>query len=253
MRMKQNYILFSLIFLASVSFFSCKNKSVKMNSEGAIQLLINDSEISDSEIASAPINHSFSEKKIIVLLGYSFNAPEIKNKMLGLLEQKYGFTDCGAMIFPLCFPDDFKRSGHSYATELYSIISDPLIDVAGIVLIGAPEYTHLALAKNQDDWEQEVPYPVIALFPQDDTLGIESTCNFILDKTQTAEEEDFTPSDEYFELILQVIDYISMGDFEITDYSDPIVHVAHLLKENKFHNFTDSETGLKSINHFVLN
>jgi hypothetical protein len=50
-----------------------------------------------------------------------------------------------------------------------------------------------------------------------------------------------------------VIDYISCCDFEINNYSDPLIHVSALLKDKKFHNFTDSETGLKSINHFVLN
>ena len=54
-------------------------------------------------------------------------------------------------------------------------------------------------------------------------------------------------------MILRVVDYISMGDFEAIDYSEPLIHVSALLKEKKFHNFTDSETGLKSINHFVLN
>ena len=250
--MKRSFIIISLIAL-SLLFLSCKKKNNYVNSDGAFQLSISDSDISLSELAVKPVNHAFSNKKVLVLLGYSFNTDEIKEKILSRLEDKFGFSDCGAMLFPLCFPDDFKRGGHSYATELYNHISDPLLDLGGIVLIGAPEYTHLALARNQDDWNQTVPYPVIALFPQDDTLGIESTCDFILDKTQTAEDEVFTPTDEYFDLILRVVDYISMGDFEAIDYSEPLIHVSALLKEKKFHNFTDSETGLKSINHFVLN
>lgn len=250
--MKRCLILFCLIAI-SLNLISCKKKNQYVNGDGAFQLTISDSETSLSDFATKPVNHAFTNKKIIVLLGYSFNSPEVKEKILKILEDKYGFADCGAMLFPLCFPDDFKRGGHSYATEFYNIISDPLLDLAGIVLIGAPEYTHLALARNQDDWNQKVPYPVIALFPQDDALGIESTCDFILDKTQTAEEEVFTPTDKYFDLLLHVIDYVSMGDFEVSDFSDPLVHLSVLLKDKKFHNFTDSETGLKSINHFVLN
>ena len=250
--MKRCFIFLSLIAI-SLCLTSCKKKHQYVNSDGAIQLTITDSELSLADFAAKPVNHAFSNKKIIVLLGYSFNTPEVKEKILKILEDKYGLVDCGAMLLPLCFPDDFKRGGHSYATEFYNIISDPLLDLAGIILIGAPEYTHLALARNQDDWNQNVPYPVIALFPQDDALGIESTCDFILDKTQTAEEEVFTPTDEYFDLLLHVIDYVSMGDFEVTDFSEVLVHVSSLLKDKKFHNFTDSETGLKSINHFVLN
>ena len=154
--MKRSFIIISLIAL-SLLFLSCKKKNNYVNSDGAFQLSISDSDISLSELAVKPVNHAFSNKKVLVLLGYSFNTDEIKEKVLSRLEDKFGFSDCGAMLFPLCFPDDFKRGGHSYATELYNHISDPLLDLGGIVLIGAPEYTHLALARNQDDWNQTVP------------------------------------------------------------------------------------------------
>ena len=101
--MKRSFIIISLIAL-SLLFLSCKKKNNYVNSDGAFQLSISDSDISLSELAVKPVNHAFSNKKVLVLLGYSFNTDEIKEKVLSRLEDKFGFSDCGAMLFPLCFP-----------------------------------------------------------------------------------------------------------------------------------------------------
>ena len=259
--MKKFFGLIFVIFILSSIFTSCKNKTAAKPLEDGIQLVITDSTLPSSEIAQKPISRSYSKKNIVVLLGYGFNTDEAKEKFIPELEDRYGFSENGGLIFPLCFPDDFKRTGRSYATEFFNEISSPELNIGGIVLLGAPEYSHLALARNQDAWDEKVPYPVISLFPQDDNLGIESTSDFIIDRTLATdlngepenEEEHLSVSDEYFNLVFRIIDYIKMGDFEITDFSDSLLHVKQILKDQKFHNFTDSETGLKSINHFVLN
>ena len=131
----------------------------------------------------------------------------------------------------------------------------------GIVLLGAPEKTHLALAANQDKWEQEVPYPVIALFPQDDVLGMESTCDIVVDKGQTAgltgeiapEESDGQIHQNAPEIIVETIKYIQLLDGAPERSKTLQKHMEQMLEGYQFHHYTDPESGLQSINHFVLN
>ena len=255
---------FGLIFCAELT--SCGKKKASVNSENSLHIQLSDSE--NTEIFNYPLTHSFTDKKILVLFGYDFNSESFTQKVISNLEARYGLcsedetAEDSGIIFALRFPDDFKRGGRSYATELYSILSNPEYDFGGILLLGAPEYTHLALARNQDDWNQNVPYPVIALYPQDDGLGIESTCDFIIDKSQSAQlaEENMTDQQEANDelalktlpLIFGAIEYIKLSDFSLQELNDPKLHVSHLLDGKKFHNYADPETGLKSINHFVV-
>ena len=258
-----------LLLLALSTFTSCGKKKTAVTSENSLHIQLSDS--GNSEITDYPQTHSFTNKKILVLFGYDFNSEDFTQKVMSNLESHYGLctendsAEDGGIIFALRFPQDFKRGGRSHATELYSILSNPEYDFGGILLLGAPEYTHLALARNQDDWDQEVPYPVIALFPQDDGLGIESTCDFIIDKSQTAkladenismDMENHQDSNDDFalsqlSLIYSAIEYIKLSDFSLQELKEPKSHVARLLEGKKFHNYADPETGLKSINHFV--
>lgn len=258
------------LLLALLIFTSCGKKDPALTSENSLTIQLSDS--GNSEITDYPQTHSFTNKKILVLFGYDFNSEAFTQKVIENLDSHYGLctendtAEDGGIIFALRFPQDFKRGGRSYATELYGILSNPEYDFGGILLLGAPEYTHLALARNQDDWNQEVPYPVIALFPQDDGLGIESTCDFIIDKSQSAKladenisvnlENQQESNDEFalseLSLIYSAIEYIKLSDFSLQELNEPKNHVAHLLDGKKFHNYSDPETGLKSINHFVV-
>lgn len=247
----------ALILLTLTVLTSC-GKKTEDKSQNSLEIQLSSS--NTSEIQETPHSHTFSNKKILVLFGYDFNSEDFETEIIGKLQQNYGLFEDGGIIYPLCFPDDFKRGGRSYATELFNILSDPEIEFGGILLLGAPEHSHLALARNQDLWNQEVPFPVVALYPQDDTLGIESTCDFIIDKTQNtditdelkAEEGTKPVSDDTKKLIFNFIEHTILCDFSFADYPDILYHLEKITQKRKFHNYTDPESGLKSINHFVI-
>ena len=176
------------------------------------------------------------------------------------MQQNFGLDEDGGLIYPLSYPDDFKHGTRGYASDFASILQSNELDLAGVVLLGAPENTHTALAKNQDKWEQEVPYPVIALFPQDDVLGIESTCDIVVDKGQTAgltgelapEESDGQIHANAPEIIIETIRYIQLLDGAPSRSNELQKHMEQMLEGYQFHRYTDPESGLMSINHFVL-
>ncbi|MCR5252982.1 MAG: hypothetical protein K6C98_04615 [Treponema sp.] len=260
MKVRVRIIKFSSILISTliIGLTSCAKKT-DTAAQNSLQVQISDSSI--SEIQEFPHSHTFTNKKILVLFGYDFNSEAFENEMLGILSKNYGLYEDGGIIYPLRFPEDFKRGGRSYATELYNILSDPEIEFGGILLLGAPEHSHLALARNQDLWNQNVPFPVISVFPQDDNLGIESTCDFIIDKTQNTDISDElnseevaapTVTDETKKIIFNIIEHTILCDFSFQDFPDISYHMAKVIKDAKYHNYTDPETGLKSVNHFVL-
>ena len=143
----------ALILLTLTALTSC-GKKTEDKSQNSLEIQLSSS--NTSEIQETPHSHTFSNKKILVLFGYDFNSEDFETEIIGKLQQNYGLFEDGGIIYPLRFPDDFKRGGRSYATELFNILSDPEIEFGGILLLGAPEHSHLALARNQDLWNQEV-------------------------------------------------------------------------------------------------
>lgn len=200
-----------------------------------------------------------TNKRICVLFGYGFNDEETVSKITSMLEQRYGLDDDDGLIYPLVYPDSFKRNGRSFSSEFYSILSESEKDFAGIVIIGAPETTHIALGRLQDFWEMNIPYPIIALFPQDDVLGLESTCDIVIEKAQKSEvteevEDETAPAADDLSpvLLMNTIDYVLTLNGPIPKNSDLQIHAQQMLKNDTITKYTDPDTGLKSINHFVL-
>ena len=260
--MKKNKI-FKLAVCATVCAItllagSCK-KNEKTDSANSIDLTLNQTE--EPVMQKTPQKWHVTNKRILVLFGYDFNNPEIKEKLLAMMKENFGLDEDGGLIFPVSYPDDFKHGIKGYASDFAAMLQDDSLDLAGVVLLGAPERTHVALAENQDKWEQEVPYPVIALFPQDDVLGIESTCDIVVDKSQTAgltgeiapEESDGQIHQNAPEIIIETIGYIQLLDGAPSRTQALQKHMEQMLEDYQFHHYTDPETGLRSINHFVLN
>ena len=246
------------LLVLTVSLFSCK-KNDKTNDADSIDLTLKQAE--EPVMQKSPQKWHVTNKRILVLFGYDFNNPEIKESLLAMMKENFGLDEDGGLIYPVSYPDDFKHGIRGYATDFATILQDDSLDLAGVVLLGAPENTHTALAKNQDKWEQEVPYPVIALFPQDDVLGIESTCDIVVDKGQTAgltgeiapEESDGQIHQNAPEIIIETIGYIQLLDGAPSRTQALQKHMEQMLEGYQFHHYTDPETGLRSINHFVLN
>ena len=255
---KSFFVILSASLALSSFFIGCK-KHHKSFENDSIDLTLNQFE--DGDLQNTPQKWHVTNKRICVLFGYDFNKPEIKNPILNLLKENFGLDEDGGLIYPLTYPEDFRHGIRGYASDFASILQSDDLDLAGIVLLGAPENTHKALAKNQDKWEQNVPYSVIALFPQDDVLGIESTCDIVVDKSQTSsltgeiapEETDGQIHEKAPEIIVETIKYVKLLHGTPERSKTLQKHMEQMLKGYQFHRYTDPETGLTSINHFVLN
>lgn len=256
--MKKNTPLLFILLILSLTFSGCKKKQ-PVNDVNSVDLTLNKAE--EPKLQQAPQKWHITNKRVCVLFGYDFNNEEVKSKLLALLRENFGLDEDGGLIYPITYPDDFKHGVRGYASDFAAILQSDDLDLSGVVLLGAPENTHTALAKNQDKWEQQVPYPVIALFPQDDVLGIESTCDIVVDKGQTAgltgeiapEESDGQIHQNAPEIIVETIKYIQLLDGAPSRSKELQKHMTQMLEGFQFHHYIDPESGLQSINHFVLN
>lgn len=252
-------LTFCFIFAALfVCLGGCKNESKYEKDSNTLTIELSNGNSSD--LVSEPQTWHITNKRICVLFGYDFNTPEIIDQFTDMLSQKYGLDSDGGLIYPVIYPTDFKHGVKGYVNDLFTILQDDSKDFCGVILLGAPERTHTSLARNQDKWEQKVPYPVIALFPQDEVLGIEATCDVVLDKGQSAdisnslvEETVGQLIEEAPEVLIETINYILTLDGALTNDSTLKTHVSQMLKKQSIHHYIDPETGLQSINHFVLN
>lgn len=256
--MKKNKILLLTVCTLSLLLGGCKKKH-KDADANSVDLTLN--QVEEPALQTAPQKWHVTNKRVCVLFGYDFNKAEIHDSLLALLKDNFGLDEDGGLIYPVSYPEDFKHGVRGYASDFAALLQSEELDLAGVVLLGAPENTHTALARNQDKWEQNVPYPVIALFPQDDVLGIESTCDIVVDKGQTAgldgevapEESDGQIHQNAPEIIVETIRYIQLLDGAPERSKALQKHMEQMLEGYQFHHYTDPESGLMSINHFVLN
>lgn len=256
--MKKNKILILTVCALSLLLGGCKKKH-KDADANSVDLTLN--QVEEPALQTAPQKWHVTNKRVCVLFGYDFNKAEIHDSLLALLKDNFGLDEDGGLIYPVSYPEDFKHGVRGYASDFAALLQSEELDLAGVVLLGAPENTHTALARNQDKWEQNVPYPVIALFPQDDVLGIESTCDIVVDKGQTAgldgevapEESDGQIHQNAPEIIVETIRYIQLLDGAPERSKALQKHMEQMLEGYQFHHYTDPESGLMSINHFVLN
>lgn len=257
----KSYKLFVAIII-SLSIFSinaCHKEEPEEIDQNIAQLKISDS----SEVN--PFGNSencwqYTNKKIYILFGYDFNDQELVNSCTSLLEKKYGLTADGGLIQTITYPDSFKHNGKNYISDLTSMLTEADGDLLGVIILGAPDNTHIALGRLQDYWSMKVPYPVFSLFPQDESLGMESTCDLVLDKQQTADVTGSIVSEEavsqkindFPEILFSCIDYMMILNGPLKKDGSVQAHVAQMLHGKKLQYYTDPETGLHAINHFVL-
>ncbi len=256
--MKKLYL--SVIILSTFFILvMCSNNTIPEKDSNILSIQITNG--NKEELVSTPQFWHVTNKRICVLFGYDFNDPKIVEEYTAFLSEQFGLDEDGGLIYPLVYPTDFKHGTKGYVNDFLTNLQDDEKDFCGVVLLGAPEKTHSALAKNQDKWNQEVPYPVIALFPQDEILGIEATCDIVLDKGQSAELTGGIVSEEIESLLIKeapdvlskTIKYMLTLDGSLSADSSIQTHISQMLKGYNIHHYIDPETGLQSINHFVLN
>lgn len=198
-----------------------------------------------------------SDECICVLYGYGYNDNSFIATMNNKLYSLYGNYADGGKIYSLVFPDDFKRGSKQYISILYDYLIEK--NVKGIVLLGAPEGTYIALAKLQDRFDGKIPYPIISLFSQDDVLAMEYSSDFVLDKAQKAEINGLIKNEEGQDFVKEVpeilqnsVKCISFCDAPFEKNAELYEIVKKISGNKKTDRYSDPETGLISINHFVL-
>lgn len=248
--------IFLIIFL-SVFLFSCQKKSLDNSTDfQKIEL----TSVNENEFSKKAQKWHATNKRIFLFLGHSYNSPEIIEQINFTIEENFGFAENDGLIIQKIFPNDFKYSNKSFFTIFADELKHSNEDFLAIILLGAPENTHIALSRYQDFWEQEIPFPIISLFPQDETLGIESTCDIVIDKSQAveitgeqiSEENEESIVEDYCEILINCINYVKNIDFPLQKDFSLKQHTIQMLKTKKIKNFIDPETGLQSINHFII-
>ena len=260
MNLRTSFYFCVIAFVLIFSFQSCNRTDVVVNHEKK------DSAVQTSDAASVkmvvPSWHPV-KKKICIVFGYGYNEKEFTELLLAELESKYGIDDGtteGGLIYPLVFPDDFKQGSDARIMRLAQKLEG--IDLAGLITIGAPENTNYALARLQEEWDNNMPFPVYSYFPQDDIMGMEATSDFVVDLASAAtgsgdgegnEEVEVARSHRIKEILDASIELMLLSEKPLPRDKNLYLHVKQLLgRYFEVSPYIDPETGVQQINHFVI-
>ena len=245
-------IIFFVLFISLVSFNSCTKKEV---------------------VEEIPVQKwTPVEKHIALLFGYGYNDKAFVDSICSKLAEEYGLEKENGLILPLIYPDDFLVTGSiARISNLSSIVKDK--NCRALITLGAPEYTHRALAKIQDE---NLNCTVISLFSQDDILGTEAGSFLVFDFAEDelvlsdeTEDESITEFEE--EAITSLTNDTELKHLDKMNFlvskvveslknpleikNKEILQVATGIfgKNWEVSSFLDTDTGLRAKNHFVLN
>ncbi len=253
--MTNKTILFFTAILFSLFFYSCEKENFSTSFEGGFVDVTSAQEDSIVLENATQLWHE-DNRCICVLFGYGYNDSDFVSSMKKKLFSEYGNFEEGGLILPLVFPDDFKRGSKAYISSLSSVLEDK--NISGIVLLGAPEGTYSAIARLQDLRDEFFDFPVISLFSQDDVVAMEDSADFVIDKAQKAEINGLVAETEQSfvsdvpELLLNSVRFAKLANAPFKKNSELYEIVKKLVYPMKVSRYVDPETGLISINHFVL-
>ena len=238
------------LFCGMLFVFSCGNSSTKIVLDENT-LIIEPKESSEDMGNKSQSLWTNDEGVVVVLFGYGFNEPSFTNSILQKIKDEFGVENENGLVLPVVFPDDL----HNRISSLNDFLGDR--QIRGIILLGAPERTHIALAKIHNDWDNMTPFNIFSFFPQDEALGQEGTCNFVVEyprlHTELSEDSGVIQSaDESVEIIMNSIRYVAQLPGSIPCDKDLQFHVQNILKGKKIKPYVDSETGITSVNHFLI-
>lgn len=248
----------SVIIFAAAAFiiFSCGKKTEYDFSASSLITLYEAQEDAD-ELEFQTQKWHKSNKKTVVFFGYGYNDPEFVEKTKAKVFQEYGDAEKDGNLIALVFPDDFKHGTRSYTTNLANILDDK--EVAGLVVLGAPEGTFRAITRIQDEYNGTLPFPVISLFSQDDILGTEYTSDIVIDKKQKAQLNGILETETEQEISEETQEIIERAVFLAGIAGSPfekdakLFNIAKMIAGNaKISRYVDSETGLIPVNHFIM-
>lgn len=237
-------------------FFSCSSKNTNNHLTQSLVNLYQADEDS-KELTNPSQKWHKSNKKTAILFGYGYNDADFVKKTTEMLFQKYGNAQENGNLISLIYPDDFKHGSKSYISGLANILDDQ--ELSALIILGAPEGTYKAVTKLQDSYDGKNPFPVISLFSQDDTLGTEYISDIVIDKKQTVHingllqaEAEVEISSETISLLENIVFLSTIAESPLKKDSTLFDIVKMMAKNLKVSRYVDSETGLTSINHFVI-
>ncbi|ERF60377.1 hypothetical protein HMPREF0860_1532 [Treponema socranskii subsp. socranskii VPI DR56BR1116 = ATCC 35536] len=198
-----------------------------------------------------------SDEVVCILFGYGYNDAAFVASMTETLSAKYGAASDGGLILPIVFPDDFKRGSRSIAAELPLLVGEKKL--RGVILLGAPENTHFGVAHLQDRYDGVFPFPVFSFFSQDDVSGTEGTADIVLDKAQEADIDGVIKNESEQVFVKEVPDFVRRSvnfmltvDGALAKDNDLLVYLKKITGNAKMRRYVDPESGLQSVNHFIL-
>lgn len=247
-------------FISSVLIFSgCKDekKAVSENTSSSVPAKSNTPELLRK--LDKETKENLKGKNVVVILGYGYNDEASIAKITDNLSAKFGIEteEEQGLMSVFIYPDDFMTAGKARVSTLVDLLE--FRNLAGLVILGAPEGMNIALSKLQDSTEDgKLSYPVLSFFSQDDVLAAEATADFVLDyahKSDGLETEvtDFIPDFDFITLLDSAV-YSVITLKEPLKGSGSLENFAANLfngKRNVTH-YIDVETGLPSINHFIF-
>lgn len=272
--MKKLRFLFLTLF-CFISLFACNQKEQDIVAAQEIEI---DIEPTSKNIQSTiPLWIPGDYPKVVIVFGHGYETEEQQKQVLSVLEENFGLAKNDGLIVPLTFPETYfsnKRVRNAWLRE--ALVGQ---DICAIITLAAPERTHYSLADLQD---YGFPAKVYSVFPQDDELGTESGSEFVLNYKSLGARIDESP--------VYVIDQSktnsnsSVKNFEeesvfkgdITKVLIPIIKrvktvntraipetpasfasylqksYSEIFLDSTLNPFVDAQTGIKSLNHYVL-
>ena len=255
--MKKICTILSGLILTSFFFNSCSlRKERPIISQGEVQLSQNSEDISEKNIKTQTWQPTI--QKIAVIFGYGFNAKDFVDETLKNLETRFGLSKNDGEILPLIYPDDFKNGSRTNISLITKKLSN--VELKGILILGAPEGTSVALNRLVDSYGKTSPFPIISAFSQDEILQTEYISTIVLDKDlkaeldgnfeKTEEEQNYIPNLQEF--IINSVRLCKNADLPFEKNASLLEFAKKIGKNNKITRYTDTETGLFSINHFYI-
>ena len=238
----------AMVMLAFVSV-SCAKK----NTDTAVVYSDDVIEINPSDV-SIERNHSVKwsddEGIVLVVFGYGFNDSEFLAEAKRVISSAYGLSENGGLVRCVVFPDDL----HNRISNFRQIVDEN--NVRGIIVFGAPEGCHLTFAKIREDRNNNPLFSIFSFFPQDDVLGQEGTCSFVLDHESAGgvnlEEQGQVMDEDIFNILVSAIRYAALLPSELPVDGALHSHVQSIVGHRKVHRYVDGETGIQVRNHFVI-
>ncbi|MCK9169865.1 MAG: hypothetical protein M0P01_05570 [Treponema sp.] len=256
---KYRILIYAVVTGVCSLFLSCGRQKTEIHSSDVpVSLSVKPADQDAAELKLQTQTWHVSDDCICILFGYGYNDADFVQNMTAELYKKYGAAENGGLILPLVFPDSFKHGTKSIAAELPLYMNDK--NVRGVILLGAPENTNYGIAHLQDSYNGIPSFPVFSFFSQDDVLGMEGTADFILDKAQEADIDGAVKDEsqqlyikEVPDMIRRSIKYMLALDAPLPKNKDLYTHLKSIVGKVTVSHYVDPESGLQSVNHFVMN